>query len=226
VAAERADGKKRRAQSRERRRAAAGSASPQATSERATDGNEALQAARAAATAAAVGAAVGAVRALTGGRGGEPSQDVSLEHAVAEADPAPQQDDAPEQDRAPEQDGAPEQGVRGGAEHAPPDEAPGEEIDAEQAQGASPAEAGAVVRRAREHFRDLHGVEPESVSSLERTASGWLVAFELVEVRRIPDSTDLLATFHVELDDDGGLIGFRRAGRYYRAQADTREERQ
>jgi hypothetical protein len=74
---------------------------------------------------------------------------------------------------------------------------------------------------AREILQQLRGVEPESVSSLRRTESGWRVGLEVVELRRIPESTDVLASYEVELDADGGLIRFERGRRYHRSQADT-----
>src|SRR5438093_7760063 len=190
-----ADGKKRRAEARERRRAQTGNAGVQEPE------SEAVHAARTAATAAAVGAAVGAVRALA-----ERTNDESSERDEPQPVAVPDADEAPE----PEARGADETPAR-------------DETDAYERRGASPEEAGSVVRHAREHFRDLHGSEPESVTSFERTREGWVVTLEVVEVRRVPDSTDVLAAYRVELDDDGNLPGFKRAGRHYRAQADARE---
>src|SRR5438874_7364963 len=190
------DAKKQRAEARERRRARTASGAAQEPE------TEALHAARTAATAAAVGAAVGAVRALADRR-----SDGTSERPEPDALAQPDADDEPEPD-VPDAEAAP---------------APSAD-EAHERHGATPDEAGSVVRTAREHLRDLHGSEPESVSSLEQTAGGWVVTLEVLEVRRVPDSTDLLGTYRVELDDDGNLLGFRRTGRYYRAQADSREE--
>jgi hypothetical protein len=78
---------------------------------------------------------------------------------------------------------------------------------------------------AREQLRELHGKEPESVTSLERIGDGWRVTFEVLEVERIPSSTDVLATYVVELDDDAQLLSFERVRRYARAQADRGDDR-
>ncbi len=77
--------------------------------------------------------------------------------------------------------------------------------------------------RAAHHVRDLTGGEPEGVTSLERTGAGWRVDLEVVESRRIPDSTDILAVYRVEVDDEGELVSYRRAGRYYRGRAQEGE---
>lgn len=50
---------------------------------------------------------------------------------------------------------------------------------------------------------------------------GWRVSVDVVEVRRIPDTTSLLATYEVDLADDGTLRGYRRVRRYRRGAADT-----
>jgi hypothetical protein len=59
----------------------------------------------------------------------------------------------------------------------------------------------------------------ESVSGLFRHGEGWVVTLEVVELERIPPTTDILATYRVELDENGELMSYDRAARYYRNQA-------
>jgi hypothetical protein len=54
------------------------------------------------------------------------------------------------------------------------------------------------------------------VTGLERTDDGWKVQVEVVEVRRIPDTTDVLALYEVDVDPRGELMGYRRLRRYSR----------
>ncbi|MDT9682909.1 gas vesicle protein [Streptomyces sp. TRM76323] len=77
-----------------------------------------------------------------------------------------------------------------------------------------------TLRLACEQLAQLTGQEPESVSSFQRTEDGWRLTVEIVEVSRIPDTTSLLASYEVELDEDGGLTGYRRVRRYERGRAD------
>ncbi|MDF3293023.1 gas vesicle protein GvpO [Streptomyces silvisoli] len=70
------------------------------------------------------------------------------------------------------------------------------------------------------HVASLTGRQPEAVTSLERTDNGWRVGVEVVETHRIPDSTDILAVYRVEVDDDGGLVSYRRGERHYRGRAE------
>jgi hypothetical protein len=74
----------------------------------------------------------------------------------------------------------------------------------------------AAVRHARSHLMELTGRQPEAVSALTRTRDGWRVVLEIVELERIPQSTDILASYAVEVDGDGDLVGYQRVDRYYR----------
>ncbi|MEU8871060.1 gas vesicle protein [Streptomyces javensis] len=79
-----------------------------------------------------------------------------------------------------------------------------------------------AARSAARHVRGLTGRTPEGVTSLERTEDGWTIGIEVVETHRIPDSTDILAEYRVELDDRGELVSYRRTERYYRGRAENR----
>ena len=57
------------------------------------------------------------------------------------------------------------------------------------------------------------------MSGIARTQNGWTVTLEVVELRRIPESTDVLASYEIELDGDGKFLSFERGGRYSRSQA-------
>src|SRR3954454_11581955 len=80
--------------------------------------------------------------------------------------------------------------------------------------------AGEAIKIARETLADVLGKHAESVSGVNRVENGWAVALDVVELSRIPPSTDLLATYEVELDGDGELVDLNRARRYMRNQAD------
>jgi hypothetical protein len=73
---------------------------------------------------------------------------------------------------------------------------------------------------ARETIEDLTGYPPESVSGLQWDGESWLVTVDVCELERIPSTTDLLATYVVQLDDGGGLLGYKRTKRFVRGQAE------
>jgi hypothetical protein len=91
----------------------------------------------------------------------------------------------------------------------------------ERPRGAGGDELAEVATQARELLRSLRGVEAENVSGIRRTANGWTVTLEVVELRRIPESTDVLASYEVELDGDNNYLGFSRGPRYSRSQAEA-----
>ena len=87
---------------------------------------------------------------------------------------------------------------------------------APRATAAKRATASQVAARAAQQLLELTGKGVEGVTGLERTDDGWTVKVEVVEVRRIPDTTDVLALYEVQVDEDGDLIGYRRLRRYAR----------
>lgn len=185
-----------RAAGRRQRRQQAGSAEQQ---EQAEQPSEARQAARDAATRALAAATVSAVRALAA-RAGEETSEVD----------SPETSEVPEVETEPEPEAA-EREVR-----------PRMQAHERPRRGADAATVQDAVAAARDRLRELHGSDAESVSGLERTPNGWAVDLEVVEVRRIPESTDVLATYRVELDESLDLLNYERTGRYHRAQADDR----
>ena len=73
-----------------------------------------------------------------------------------------------------------------------------------------------VAGEAARQLLQLTGKEPEGIIGLERTDDGWKVVVEVLELRRIPNTTDVLATFEVTVDNDGDLEGYKRLHRYVR----------
>lgn len=75
-----------------------------------------------------------------------------------------------------------------------------------------------IAQRAKEQLAKLTGLTPDTVSSLSRDEKGWHVAVELIELKRIPEATDVLATYETLLDDEGNLISYQRTKRYLRQE--------
>ncbi|SDT45617.1 gas vesicle protein [Jiangella sp. DSM 45060] len=73
-----------------------------------------------------------------------------------------------------------------------------------------------AAERAVEQLATLSGRTAEAVTGIHRTDDGWRVRVEVLELERIPRSTDLLAEYAVDLDEDGDLTGYRRVRRYTR----------
>lgn len=73
-----------------------------------------------------------------------------------------------------------------------------------------------VAAQAAQQLLEMTGKDPEGISGIRRTDDGWVVEVEVVELRRIPSTTDVLATYEVQVDSDGDLLEYRRAHRYVR----------
>jgi len=73
---------------------------------------------------------------------------------------------------------------------------------------------------AKATVEDLTSFEPENVSGLQWDGETWLVTVEVCELDRIPNTTDVMASYIVQLDDDGGLLGYKRERRYLRGEAE------
>lgn len=81
--------------------------------------------------------------------------------------------------------------------------------------------AADAVRRVREELPELLGRPVESVLGVQPDDDGgWEVTVSVVELARIPNTTDILGAYRVNLDSDGELIGYGRQRRYPRSQAD------
>ena len=78
-----------------------------------------------------------------------------------------------------------------------------------------------AVRHAQDLVEALAGKPAEGVSGVRQGEhGGWTVSLDVVELSRIPPSTDVLATYEVELDGGGELVDFTRIRRYVRNQSD------
>jgi gas vesicle protein GvpO len=77
-----------------------------------------------------------------------------------------------------------------------------------------------AAQLAPEYITAITGREPERMTSLGPSdEGGWIVEAEMVDDRRIPRSTDMLALYAIELDADGELLACSRTRRYRRGEA-------
>ena len=84
-----------------------------------------------------------------------------------------------------------------------------------------PLPAPEIAELATRDIAKLTGKKPLGATSVMPTDDGWAVEVEVVEDRRIPSSTDMLALYEVVLDLDGELLSYRRTRRYIRGVGDS-----
>ena len=69
-------------------------------------------------------------------------------------------------------------------------------------------------------IEELTGYEPEAVTALEWDGDQWQVTVDVLELARVPNTTDVLGSYVVQLDEQGTLRGLTRARRFVRGQAE------
>jgi hypothetical protein len=79
-----------------------------------------------------------------------------------------------------------------------------------------------VAEIALSEVSDLVGCAPEGISGVQKKDDGWVVDVELLEVERIPQTTDVLGSYEVTVDQRGEVTGYRRLRGYVRADVEDR----
>lgn len=78
--------------------------------------------------------------------------------------------------------------------------------------------AAELSRAALTTVQELTGYQPEAVTGLEWDGEFWQVTVDVLELSRIPNTTDLLGSYVVKLDDGGTLREYKRMRRFQRGQ--------
>ena len=58
------------------------------------------------------------------------------------------------------------------------------------------------------------------MSAIQWDGESWLVTVDVCELERVPNTTDVMAKYVVQLDERSELLGYKRAGRYIRGHAE------
>jgi gas vesicle protein GvpO len=192
--------------------------------------NSGLEALKRAAMTAAAGA-------LAAGLAGATKAFLDRRRSQAEDETEEQAEEAEEQETRPaepdpldqmpggvEDEEEEEEEQEGGQPESPwgdPEEGPEQAgQDGQELRGSETGEAAQIVSRARSELESLLGSRPESVSGFEHADGRWSVTLEVVDVRRIPESTDVLSSYEVVLDEERNLVSATRLRRYRRSQVE------
>lgn len=77
-----------------------------------------------------------------------------------------------------------------------------------------------IGERALEELADLVGCPAEGITGISRNDDGWVVTVEVLEVGRVPETTDVLGSYDVQVDKDGEITGYHRVRRYIRGSVE------
>jgi len=79
----------------------------------------------------------------------------------------------------------------------------------------------AIGNAALTEVSELVGCPAEGVTGIRQNDDGWIVTVEVLEMERIPETTDVLASYDVHVDSSGDVTEYRRLNRYLRAQVES-----
>jgi len=77
-------------------------------------------------------------------------------------------------------------------------------------------------QRALDELEALVGCPAEGVTAISRVDDGWRAMVDVLELERVPETTDVLASYEVTFDADGQVTGYRRTRRFLRSQVEER----
>lgn len=78
-----------------------------------------------------------------------------------------------------------------------------------------------ITRMAKSELAELTGLKPDTVSGMKHDDQGWHITLEMIELKRIPESNDVLATYELLLDETGTILNYQRVRRYTRSQVNN-----
>jgi len=68
----------------------------------------------------------------------------------------------------------------------------------------------------------LVGCPAEGITGARRDDDdGWVMHVEVLEMGRVPETADVLATYEVHTDGQGSVVEYQRRRRYLRGQTDV-----
>jgi hypothetical protein len=78
-----------------------------------------------------------------------------------------------------------------------------------------------ISRTVLDTLEDLVGCPAEGITGVAKDDDRWIVTAEVLELGRVPETTDVMASYDVTVDERGEIVGYRRIRRYLRAQVES-----
>ncbi|MFC4360147.1 gas vesicle protein GvpO [Halobium salinum] len=104
------------------------------------------------------------------------------------------------------------------------DDAGGSNAGSDDGDGSDAVASIVEVRdAARATAAELIGHDLDGVIQVTSDGEGWITVVEVVERHSVPDTQDILGRYELDLDESARVTGYRRVGRYRRADSDVDE---
>ncbi len=78
-----------------------------------------------------------------------------------------------------------------------------------------------VIESAKLQFSSIVSFPIDGVTKIKKVEDGWELLITLIELTRIPSSSDVLAEYAVSLDGAGEIVGYKQVQRFLRNQVGT-----
>ncbi len=82
-----------------------------------------------------------------------------------------------------------------------------------------------LAARAKEQLAELTGFSPVAAVGGFRDEEGWHITVDALEMTRIPNSTDIIGTYVVSLNQEGNMMKFEKKRARLRGEAYEEEEK-
>ncbi len=79
-----------------------------------------------------------------------------------------------------------------------------------------------LAERAKSQMAEVTGLKAVGVTETFKDEHGWHIAVDMLEMSRVPDTTDVLGDYDVLLDDNGDLLRFVRTRTHLRGESAER----
>jgi hypothetical protein len=77
-----------------------------------------------------------------------------------------------------------------------------------------------LSERVLQEMTVLVGCPAEGITGARRDDDAWVMNVEVLEMGRVPETADVLATYEVRTDASGQIVEYQRQRRYLRGQTD------
>lgn len=81
-----------------------------------------------------------------------------------------------------------------------------------------------LAERARQQLAEVTGFKPVAVVGGYSDTEGWHITVDMLEMARLPESTDILGTYEVSLDEEGNMLKFEKKRARLRSESYEEEE--
>ena len=81
-----------------------------------------------------------------------------------------------------------------------------------------------LAERAKRHLAEVTGFSPVAAVGGFKDEEGWHITVDAVEMVRIPNSTDIIGTYVILLDQEGNMVKFEKKRARIRGEPYEEEE--